>query len=167
MKKISLIVCLLVIASISFGSFSLGLMNIAAKTESFSDTPLSGFVGIDVLGLDLRYDFRPLSVGVATPFLMFTLSEDTGVKPTFIIPGIAWYGYIGLRLNLGAFYFRGDIGHTLAFGEQLKLGFSPIRLGVGMNFSPHYYIELNADAVLQKFSETVGKIFDFKIGYRF
>ncbi|WP_367357356.1 hypothetical protein [Mesotoga sp.] len=54
MKKISLIVCLLVIASISFGSFSLGLMNIAAKTESLSDTPLSGFVGIDVLGLDLR-----------------------------------------------------------------------------------------------------------------
>jgi len=84
MKKISLIVCLLVIASISFGSFSLGLMNIAAKTESFSDTPLSGFVGIDVLGLDLRYDFGPLSVGVATPFLMFALSEDLGLNPLLL-----------------------------------------------------------------------------------
>jgi len=167
MKNAVLVLCLLLVTSLSFGSLSLGLINVAAQTESFSNTPLSGFVGIDVLGIDLRYDFGPLSFGIATPFFMFTLSEDTGVKPSFIIPGIAWYGYVGLKLDLDTFYVRGDIGHTFAFGEQSQLGFSPLRLGVGMDFSPGYYIELNVDLILQKFKESVGKIFDFEIGYRF
>ncbi len=167
MKNAILVLCLLLVTSLSFGSLSLGLINVAAQTESLSNTPLSRFVGIDVLGIDLRYDFGPLSFGIATPFLMFTLSEDTGVKSSFMIPGIAWYGYVGLKLDLGAFYVRGDIGHTFAFGEQSQLGFSPLRLGVGMDFSPGYYIELNVDLILQKINETVGKIFDFKIGYRF
>ena len=48
-----------------------------------------------------------------------------------MIPGIAWYGYVGLKLDLGAFYVRGDIGHTFAFGEQSQLGFrlSDLELG--------------------------------------
>jgi len=167
MKKVSLVLCLLLAGSLLLGNLSLGLINVAAKTESLSNTPLSGFVGVDVLGIDLRYDVGLLYLGAATPFFMFTLSEDTGVKSSLIIPGIAWYGYIGLKLDFGVFYFRGDIGHTFAFGEQLQLGFSPLRLGFGMNFSPSYYIELSIDTVLQKFNETIGKIFDFKIGYRF
>ena len=84
-----------------------------------------------------------------------------------MIPGVAWLVYAGLKLDMGVFYFRGDIGHTFAFGEQLQLGFSPLRLGVGMNIIPNYYIEFNTAAILQRFSETVGKIYDFKIGYRF
>lgn len=167
MKKSVLVLFILLVASFSFGSLSLGLINVAAKTESLSNTPLSGFVGIDVLGIDLRYDLGPLSLGVATPFLMFTLSEDTGIKTSFVIPGVAWLVYEGLKLDMGVFYFRGDIGHTFAFGEQLQLGFSPLRLGVGMNIIPNYYIEFNTAAILQRFSETVGKIYDFKIGYRF
>jgi hypothetical protein len=81
MKKSVLVLFILLVASLSLGSLSLGLINAAAKTESLSNTPLSGFVGIDVLGIDLRYDLGPLSFGVATPFLMFTLSEDTALRP--------------------------------------------------------------------------------------
>ncbi len=68
---------------------SLGLISALAKTESLSNTPLLGFVGIDVIGLDLRWNLGPLLAGLATPFMMFTLSKDSGLGCNTILPGIA------------------------------------------------------------------------------
>lgn len=147
--------------------FSLGINNVVAKTESFTDTPLSGFVGIDVLGLDARFELGPLVVGIETPFMMFTLSEDTGVDTSLIIPGIGWHGYIGAKLDFGPLYILGDVGHTLAIGEQLELGFSPLRLGAGINIGKHLYLELTAVTILQKLNETLGKIFTLQAGFIF
>ncbi len=167
MKKLIILFFVILFATISLAGFSLGINNVVAMTESFTDTPLSGFVGIDVLGLDARYELGLLVVGIETPFMMFTLSEDTGVDTSPIIPGIAWHGYIGAKLNFGPIYILGDIGHTLAIGEQLELGFSPLRLGGGISLGKHIYLELTTVAVLQKLSETIGKIFTLQAGYVF
>jgi hypothetical protein len=167
MRKLITIFFVIMLATLSMAGFSLGINNVVAMTESFTDTPLSGFVGIDVLGLDARYELGPLVVGIETPFMMLTLSEDTGVDTRPIIPGISWHGYIGAKVGLGPIYILGDIGHTLALGEQNELGFSPLRLGAGINIGKHIYLELTTVTILQKLSETIGKIFTLQAGFAF
>ncbi|MFO7883112.1 MAG: hypothetical protein R6U52_11330 [Kosmotogaceae bacterium] len=167
MKKFIVLFSMILLATISMAGFSLGINNVVAKTESFTDTPLSGFVGIDVIGLDARYELGPLIVGLETPFIMFSLSEDTGVNTHFIIPGIAWHGYIGAKVGLGPIYILGDIGHTLALGEQLELGFSPLRFGAGINIGNHIYLELTTVAIIQSLKETIGKIYTLQAGFTF
>jgi hypothetical protein len=167
MKKLITIFFVILLATLSMAGLSLGINNVVAMTESFTDTPLSGFVGIDVLGLDARYELGPLVVGIETPFLMFTLSEDTGVDTNPIIPGIAWHGYIGAKVKFGPVYILGDIGHTIALGEQSELGFSPLRLGAGISIGNHIYLELTTVTILQKLSETIGKIFTLQAGFTF
>ncbi len=162
---IFLLLALLFVGSSVLAMPSLGLISAVAKTESLSNTPLSGFVGIDVIGLDLRWNLGPLFAGLATPFMMFTLSEDTGLGCNTILPGIAWYGYVGAKVGFDLIYIRGDIGHTLALGPQ-QLGFSPVRLGVGFE-AGRLYFEFNIVGILQNLKETLGKVYNLQLGWRF
>jgi len=135
---IFLLLALLFVCYFTLAMPSLGLISALAKTESLSNTPLLGFVGIDVISLDLRCNLGPLFAGLATPFMMFTLPEDTGLGCNTILPGIAWYGYVGAKIGFDLIYIRGDVAHTLALGPQ-QLGFSPLRLGVGFEAGRMYF----------------------------
>ena len=167
MKALLLIFSLLLLVSLCVASLSVSINNVTARTESFSGSPLSGFVGINVTGIDARFGFGPLVGGLSTPFFMMALSEDTGLSPHFILPGIAWYGYIGARFCLGKMLFQVDIGRAIALGKDLELGFTPVRLGIGLMLNKHMRIEATAVGILEQLKETLGRIFTVQLGYVF
>ncbi len=167
LKALVLLFSLFVVASLCVASLSLGINNVTARTKSLSGIPLSGFVGLNVTDIDARRTLGPLVAGLSTPLFMLTLSEDTGVDTHFIFPGIGWYGYIGARLSIGRVFFQVDIGRAIALGQDLELGFTPVRLGIGLMLNKHTDIETSAVGILEQLEETLGRILAVQLGYVF